>query len=42
MVEVNFMKYSEAIKMLRLKMCLAQTGFGILFNVAFGSINSME
>lgn len=42
MVEVNSMKYSEAFKMLRLKMCLTQTGFGLLFNVAFGSVNSME
>ena len=36
------MKYSEAIKLLRLKMCLTKTEFGLLFNVAFGSVNSME
>lgn len=36
------MKYSEAIKLLRLKMCLTQTEFGMLFNVSFVSVNRWE
>lgn len=36
------MKYSEAIKLLRLKMCLTQTEFGMLFNVTFGTVNRWE
>lgn len=36
------MKYSEAIKLLRLKMCLTQTEFGMLFNVNFGTVNRWE
>lgn len=36
------MKYSEAIKKLRLKMCLTQTEFGELFGVTFGTVNRWE
>jgi len=41
-MEVNSMKYYEAIKLLRLKMCLTQTEFGQLFNVTFGTVNRWE
>ena len=33
------MKYNEAIKQIRLKMCLTQTEFGSLFSVTFGTVN---
>ena len=36
------MKYNEAIKKVRLKMCLTQTEFGKLFGVAFGTVNRWE
>mgnify|MGYP003828738193 CR=1 FL=1 len=36
------MKYSEAIKLLRLKMCLTQIEFCLLFNVTFGTVNRWE
>jgi transcriptional regulator with XRE-family HTH domain len=36
------MKYSQAIKILRLKMCLTQTEFGALFSVSFGTVNRWE
>jgi DNA-binding transcriptional regulator YiaG len=36
------MKYFDAIKLLRLKMCLTQTEFGMLFNVTFGTVNRWE
>ncbi len=36
------MNYAEAIKLLRLKMCLTQTEFGMLFDVNFGTVNRWE
>lgn len=36
------MKYSEAIKKVRLKMCLTQSEFGALFGVTFGTVNRWE
>ena len=36
------MKYNEAIKKVRLKMCLTQTEFGALFGVTFGTFNRWE
>lgn len=36
------MKYSEAIRKLRLKMCLTQEKFGSLFGVTFGTVNRWE
>lgn len=36
------MKYNEAIKKIRLIMCLTQTEFGTLFNVTFGTVNRWE
>lgn len=36
------MKYSEAIKKIRLKMCLTQSEFGALFGVTFGTVNRWE
>lgn len=36
------MKYNEAVKKLRLKMCLTQTEFGELFGVTFGTVNRWE
>lgn len=36
------MVYSEAIKMLRLKMCLTQTEFGKIFDVSFSTVNRWE
>ena len=36
------MKYNEAIKNFRLKMCLIQTEFGTLFGVTFGTVNRWE
>lgn len=36
------MKYNEAIKKVRLKMCLTQTEFGELFGVTFGTVNRWE
>ena len=36
------MKYNEAIKKVRLKMCLTQTEFGALFGVTFGTVNRWE
>lgn len=36
------MKYNEAIKKVRLKMCLTQTEFGTLFGVTFGTVNRWE
>jgi DNA-binding XRE family transcriptional regulator len=36
------MQYGEAIKKLRLEMCLTQTEFGKLFGVAFVTVNRWE
>ena len=36
------MQYCEAIKKVRLMMCLTQTEFGKLFNVTFGTVNRWE
>lgn len=36
------MKYSEAIKKLRLRMCLTQAEFAALFNVSFATVNRWE
>ena len=36
------MKYNEAIKKVRLKMCLTQTEFGAIFGVTFGTVNRWE
>lgn len=33
------MRYNEAIKKVRLKMCLTQTEFGDIFGVIFGTVN---
>ena len=41
-MKVNSTKYSEAIKLLRLKMCLTQIEFCLLFNVTFGTVNRWE
>ncbi len=36
------MKYSEAIKKLRLRMCLTKAEFAALFNVSFATVNRWE
>ena len=36
------MKYNQAIKKVRLKMCLTQTEFGAIFGVTFGTVNRWE
>jgi putative transcriptional regulator len=36
------MTYSQAIKKLRLSMCLTQNEFGRIFGVTFGTVNRWE